>query len=339
MSKTRNSALVVITTVLFIGASSGNAIKKGAQLVEEQQYAEAIAVLDPAIQSLHEDEFGDKATLVRLLLPAAKAHVELGQIGEGRARFDEAFELLLRVPPTENGDLIIEAFQYRRTIWFDDYDRANRRIAQLESIFELAERVFDRSDVRLADMAAELGDEYGRCGLVQESEEFLRFARLILDRADIKDADELGLRLLMLGGAYIRINDRLRADGLIKRAQALGTSTDGPIPVTRVAPVYPRECRKRKMQGEVTLQFSIDRRGRPHDPRVFDVVTWRGSRAYPAEHEECQEGMRLSAMDALLESDYIPRLDSGRGMATEGMHTTISFPGATPDRHYRLECL
>lgn len=325
MSKTHYSALVVISTVLFIGASPRDATRTGAKLVEEKRYAEAIALLDPAIQSLRKEEGGDKAALVRLLLPAAKAYVELEEIGKGRARWDEAFELLLQVASIDNADLIVEAFEYRRTTWFGKYDRANRRIAQMVSTFELAEKILDRSDVRLSDMAAELGDAYGRYGTIEQSEEYLRFARLILERADIQDRDELGLRLLNLGGTYIRIGDRLEADGLIKEARALGTSTDGPITVRRVTPVYPYVCRERLIEGEVILEFSIDTRGRPHDPRVYDVVTWRGSRDYPAEHEACREAMRNAAMAALLEFDYIPDLDFGRALPTEGMHTTIGF--------------
>ena len=325
ISKTHYSALVVISTVLFIGASPRDAARTGAKLVEEQRYAEAIALLDPAIQSLRKEEGGDKAALVRLLLPAAKAYVELEEIGKGRARWDEAFELLLQVASIDNADLIVEAFQYRRITWFDKYDRANRRIAQLESTFELAEKILDRSDVRLSDMAAELGDAYGRYGTLQQSEEYLRFARLILERANIQDPDELGLRLLNLGGAYIRLGNRLEADGLIKEAQALRASTDGPISVRRVAPVYPYVCRERMIEGEVILEFSIDTKGRPHDPRVYDVVTWRGSRDNPAEHDACRKAMRNAAMEALLEFDYIPDLDFGRALPTEGMHTTIGF--------------
>ena len=74
-----------------------------------------------------------------------------------------------------------------------------------------------------------------------------------------------------------------------------------PEPVSQVAPVYPSELRKAKVEGAITLIFVLTEDGRVEDPRV--------------EHSSRPE-FEKPALDAIRKWRFSPGLKDGKGVRT-----------------------
>jgi len=98
------------------------------------------------------------------------------------------------------------------------------------------------------------------------------------------------------------------ADELIKMASAIGTSTDGPIPIQRVAPIYPSDCLTENVSGEVDATFEVDNTGRVNDVKVTDIKSWIDGAMRDADNNPCGESLAQAAQNAVSQFRYIPSL-------------------------------
>jgi TonB family protein len=83
-----------------------------------------------------------------------------------------------------------------------------------------------------------------------------------------------------------------------------------PFIAQRTAPDYPPEALKRKLNGDVTLKFTIDEHG-----AVKDVEVVRSS----------DPMFESAAVAALSQWKYLPRVSAGKRVAVAGMETIIRF--------------
>ena len=95
----------------------------------------------------------------------------------------------------------------------------------------------------------------------------------------------------------------------------------GPFIAQRSPPAYPPEALRRKLDGDVTLKFTIDDHG-----VVKDVEVVRSSDAL----------FEAAAVASLAQWKYLPRVSAGKRVAVVGLETVIRFtleqPKAPPDQ-------
>jgi len=305
-------------------SSYESALAKGTQLLEEKKYTDAAAVLNGAIESLRAEQGGDTLDTVRLLLPAAKAQAGMGEDKRGYAHFETAIELLEESSSKERADLIVQAFEARRSAKFSWAYRKKMSI-QLATIYDLATEVLGNEDLRTASMATELGTTTGYYGRRKKAEMYFDQAYTILIGSSFVDPDPIGLELLSLGAAYIRVERMETADELLRMALAIGTSTDRPIPIQRVAATYPSDCLTENVSGEVDTVFRVDDKGHVSDVKVTDIKSWFAGSMRNADNNPCGESLAQAAQEAVSQFRYIPRLENGLLVASEDITSTISF--------------
>jgi len=138
-------------------------------LLEEDKYTDAAEVLDEAIESLRAEQGGDTLDTVGLLLPAAKANVGMGEDKRGYAYFETAIELLEESSSKERADLVVQAFEARRSAKFS-WAYRKKMSKQLAAIYDIATEVLGNEDRRTANMATELGMTIGYYGRRKKAE-------------------------------------------------------------------------------------------------------------------------------------------------------------------------
>ncbi|MDF2155786.1 energy transducer TonB [Vibrio sp. CAU 1672] len=112
-------------------------------------------------------------------------------------------------------------------------------------------------------------------------------------------SSELGLNTA-LDGVAISVPD---LQGTMGNRQAL--------PLYRVEPRYPAKALKRKVEGYVILQFTIDTAGRPKDIKVLDA---KPKRMFERE-----------AMRALKQYKYQPKVEHGVSVEQQGQTYKMEF--------------
>ena len=99
------------------------------------------------------------------------------------------------------------------------------------------------------------------------------------------------------------------------KADPVGPATghaDGDLlPIVAISPDYPERARARGIEGYVTLEFTVNARGRVVDARVID--------AQPASI------FNASALRAIERFRYRPRVVDGKPLAVKGVKTRLRF--------------
>lgn len=89
------------------------------------------------------------------------------------------------------------------------------------------------------------------------------------------------------------------------------SASDGEyLPIVKVAPQYPRQALKRKLEGEVVLEYIVTKQGSVRDARVLfstDPV------------------FNQAAVDSALRYKYKPRVIDGEATEVPGVRTRIKF--------------
>ncbi len=83
------------------------------------------------------------------------------------------------------------------------------------------------------------------------------------------------------------------------------------MPITRVEPVYPARAQKRRIEGFVSLRFTIDKTGRPTD---IEVVDSEPKRIFDRE-----------AVRALGKWKYQPQIIDGKAVEQPGQTVKVEF--------------
>ncbi len=83
------------------------------------------------------------------------------------------------------------------------------------------------------------------------------------------------------------------------------------MPITRVEPVYPARAQKRRIEGYVSLRFTIDKTGRPTD---IEVVDSEPKRIFDRE-----------AVRALGKWKYQPQIIDGKAVEQPGQTVKVEF--------------
>jgi len=319
--------LLLTTGCLATAADSPSyesALAKGTQLLEEEQFTDAAEVLDEAIESLRAEQGGDTLDTVRLLLPAAKASAGMGEDKRGYSYFETAIELLEDSSSKERADLVVQAFKARQSSKFS-WAYRKKMSKQLAAVYDIATEVLGDDDLRTAKMATELGMAIVRYGSQKKAEIYLDQAYKILIGSSFVDPDPIGSEMLSLGAAYVRVERMETANELLRMASAIGTSTDGPIPIQRVAAIYPSDCLTQKVSGEVDAIYGVDNTGRVIDVKVTDIKSWFDGSKRDTDYNPCGESLAQAAQKAVAQFRYIPRFENGLLVASEDIATTISF--------------
>ncbi len=82
------------------------------------------------------------------------------------------------------------------------------------------------------------------------------------------------------------------------------------LPIVKVAPQYPRQALKRKLEGEVVLEYTVTKLGSVTNPKVLfstDPV------------------FNKAAIESALRYKYKPRVVEGQAIAVGGVRTRIKF--------------
>ena len=315
--------LVAFSAVAAESLPYESVLAKGNELLEKQAYADAARLFDEAIESRRSEQNSGSLAVVHLLLPAAKAHAGLGQERRVNAYFDAAIDLLESPSSEDKTDLIAEAFSARQEI--GSLSSSKTRSRQLVEIYDIASEVLGDKDLRTASMATELGLSLAYKGQQDEAVIYLDQAYSILKGASFVDPDEIGSELLSLGAANVLVDRAETADELVGIAVAIGASTEEPVPIYRAPPVYPSDCLAKGISGEVSMAIAVDNTGRVSDVRVTELHSWRGRKEREANDRSCGRGLEKAAQDAVSRFRYIPKLEQGAMVGSEGVTTTVSF--------------
>lgn len=82
-------------------------------------------------------------------------------------------------------------------------------------------------------------------------------------------------------------------------------------PVMRVDPLYPAQAAVNKQEGSVILQFDIDKNGRPQNIQVLESIP--------------QQIFDKSAVEALSQWQYKPRIQGGKAQKQTGLKVQLDF--------------
>lgn len=115
------------------------------------------------------------------------------------------------------------------------------------------------------------------------------------------------------------------ADNQYYATAPISASTDGPIPISRVMPMYPLRCLHSGIQGKVTLTFNLDENGDVSDVQVRQVRNWRGENQRVTQSNFCRREMGKQAVKAVRQFQYSPAFEDGVPVSLEGVPTTITF--------------
>lgn len=89
------------------------------------------------------------------------------------------------------------------------------------------------------------------------------------------------------------------------------SASDGEyLPIVKVAPQYPRQALKRKLEGDVVLEYTVSTNGSVKNPKVLfstDPI------------------FNKSAMQSALRYKYKPRVVDGQALEVPGVRTRIKF--------------
>jgi protein TonB len=89
------------------------------------------------------------------------------------------------------------------------------------------------------------------------------------------------------------------------------SASDGEyLPIVKVAPQYPRQALKRKLEGDVVLEYTVSTNGSVKDPKVLfstDPI------------------FNKSAVQSALRYKYKPRVVDGQALEVPGVRTRIKF--------------
>jgi tetratricopeptide (TPR) repeat protein len=299
------------------------ALAKGNQLLEDEQYALAAEVLDEAITSLRAEQGGDTLDTVYLLLPAAKAYADLGKESRGYRYFDKAIKLLEQASDDDQAELVVSAFSLRESA--EPMLDARRKNKQLIILYELATEILGDRDLRVASMATELGSIAISGSRKTDAVVYLDQAYAVLKNVEFIDPDPIGIELLTLATEYVHVDRMETANELLGLAMAIGASSNGPTPITRMAPIYPNSCLRAAINGEVNLIFGVDDNGSTVGIEVSGLKIWRGKKILDSSSDPCGKDFELAAINAVARFRYIPNLVDGVPLASEGVITTVSF--------------
>ena len=86
---------------------------------------------------------------------------------------------------------------------------------------------------------------------------------------------------------------------------------EGPLPIVRVPPIYPRQALVKKIEGRVLLEFVVTETGAVRDPVILDAKP-RGV-------------FDRAALDAVAQFRYEPRVVDGKLRETAGVRDLIVF--------------
>ncbi len=89
------------------------------------------------------------------------------------------------------------------------------------------------------------------------------------------------------------------------------TSEGDYLPMVKVAPVYPLEAQRRRQEGYVLLEFTVNELGRVENPRIVE------------EHPEGVFGE--AALMAAREFQYLPKVVDGVAVSTAGVRNLVTF--------------
>jgi len=95
------------------------------------------------------------------------------------------------------------------------------------------------------------------------------------------------------------------------------------VPITRVNPEYPAAGLSQKLEGAVTLRFTIDETGKVQDAEVIKSVICKDIRTFT----ECKDDdtFKQSALKALSRWQYNPKMENGVAVKREGIQTMLKF--------------
>ena len=319
----------VLLFVLGVSAAAADhstidaAVIKGNELLEQEAYSDAAKFLDEAIESRLAAQDSDSLEILRLLLPAAVAHSGLEQDRRVDGYFDTAIELLEQSSLENEADLVVQAFETRQRTG-SSWD-SKKKSRQLVAIYDIASEALHEMDFRIAGMATELGSSFAYQGQREQAAAYLDQAYSILKSTSFVDPDDIGSELLSLAVAYILVDRGETTNELVAIASAIGASTKEPIPLQRAAPVYPSECLRKGISGEVSMLVAVDDTGRVNDVKVTDVTSWRGKKRRDANNKSCSRALEKAARQAVSQFRYIPRLKQGSMIASDDVTATISF--------------
>lgn len=99
--------------------------------------------------------------------------------------------------------------------------------------------------------------------------------------------------------------------GVRGQLQPRGSGDGGPVPLTRVSPIYPLSARQRGIEGEVTVEFDISKQGtvinvnvvRSEPPGLFDKYV----------------------VNAVKKWKYRPQTVKGEAVKRKNVYTTLKF--------------
>jgi hypothetical protein len=174
-------------------------------------------------------------------------------------------------------------------------------------------------------MATLLGSRVTNNGRRKEATAILDQAYAVLIKARFVDPDPIGSDLVALAAAYVLVDRVQTADELVEIAGAIGASTDGPTPIRRVAPYYPRNCLSVGIEGEVQVTMVVDESGRVSDLQVNEIRNWRDGNKKEINDKPCRKEMEQAAVKAASQFRYIPALQNGLPVVSEGIWSTITF--------------
>ena len=110
-------------------------------------------------------------------------------------------------------------------------------------------------------------------------------------------------------------------------ADAPPDSTERPL--VRINPDYPQQALSENLEGWVNMRFTVNSTGAVEDPIVTDNCVWPDGE----DPETCRSDdmFNEAALLAIQKWRYAPKVENGRAVAREGMHTIIRFALLSPE--------
>lgn len=103
----------------------------------------------------------------------------------------------------------------------------------------------------------------------------------------------------------------IQADVGLEGGLSLGSSDGDYVPITKVAPVYPRRAQQRGIEGYVIVEFTVTKLGSVKNPIVVEAKP--------------QNVFEKAAIAAALKFKYKPKVVNGEPMEVSGVQNKISF--------------
>ncbi|KMT64599.1 energy transducer TonB [Catenovulum maritimum] len=103
----------------------------------------------------------------------------------------------------------------------------------------------------------------------------------------------------------------VKADVGLQGGLSLGSGDGDFVPITKVAPVYPRRAQQRGIEGYVIVEFTVTKLGKVKDPVVVKA--------------EPENIFDKAAVAAAMKFKYKPRVVNGEPMEVAGVQNKISF--------------